>query len=131
MSDIVPRKVWRYAVVSTLGSGMVSLCLLGCAPRSDVAWSPGRRCELRAVHDEAFGQVETLSLRLHQDGFAPREIWREAGDAPSRIIGWRGAADADVETMTGGGPIRRRLHWPSCLPGAPMGDGADRPSSRR
>lgn len=98
-----------------LSLGLCGPSVAGCsATRSEAASSPGGRCEFVASHDEAFGQVETLSVVLHAGASAPRVVWREVGDAPGRPIAWRGPADVEFETVTEGRPVRRRLHVAAC-----------------
>ena len=80
-----------------------TMVIASCSPaRKDIAWSLTGRCEFVALHDGAFGQVETLSVLLHQSGLAPRQIWREVGDAPGRPIAWRSPADVTFEQVVDG-----------------------------
>ncbi len=109
-----PPACARRGAAAKLVLCMSGLGVAGCSMRSETAWSPGGRCEFVASHDEALGQIETLSVMLHQGGRAPRRVWREVGDAPGRPIAWRGPADVDFETVVGGQPVRRRLHVDAC-----------------
>lgn len=93
------------------------MVVAGCsAARKDTAASPTGRCEFVTSHDEAFGQVETLSVVLYQSGHTPRQVWSEVGDAPGRPIAWRSATDVDFEQVVDGRRFRRSLHLGACGP---------------
>ena len=108
-SDLHGRARHRALVLTLL------LVVAGCSTaRKETAWSPRGRCEFVALHEEAFGQVETLSVVRHQSGHASRLVWREVGDAPGRPIAWRNATDVEFEQIVDGRPRRRRLHLEAC-----------------
>ncbi|MCR0983114.1 hypothetical protein [Roseomonas populi] len=75
--------------------------------------SPDGRLMVMLERDEAFGQVETLTVFADPNTRQARRIFRSVGDTPLRFLRWQGARMAELEFPPQGGELAYRL-WLTC-----------------
>ena len=82
--------------------------LPGCAPPA-AHLSPDGRLMVTLERDEAFGQVETLTVFADPNTRRARRIFRSVGDTPLRFLRWHEARTAELEFPSQGGEPAYRL----------------------
>lgn len=65
--------------------------------------SQDRRLMVTLERDEAFGQVETLTVLAEPNTRRARQIFRSVGDTPLRLFRWQEARTAELEFPPQGG----------------------------
>ena len=71
--------------------------------------SPDGRLMVTLERDEAFGQVETLTVLADPNTGRARRIFRSVGDTPLRFLRWHEARAAELEFPPQGGEPAYRL----------------------
>ncbi|WP_338665317.1 hypothetical protein VQH23_09110 [Pararoseomonas sp. SCSIO 73927] len=71
--------------------------------------SPDGRLMVTLERDEAFGQVETLSVLADPNTRRARRIFRSVGDTPLRFLRWHETRTAELEFPPQGGQPAYRL----------------------
>lgn len=72
-------------------------------------FSPDKRLMVTLERDEAFGQVETLTVFADPNTQRARRIFRSVGDTPLRFLRWYEVRTAELEFPPQGGEPAYRL----------------------
>lgn len=114
----MPASAAALALLATLTAGVPDAPALAppwlSVRASPVAHlSPDSRLMVMLERDEAFGQVETLTVFANPNTRQARRIFRSVGDTPLRFLRWQEARTAELEFPPQGGEPAYRL-WLAC-----------------
>ena len=102
----MPAGLAALALLATLAP-VLSLLPVRAPPVAH--FSPDRGLMVMLEREEAFGQIETLTVFADPNTRRTRRIFRSVGDTPLRFLQWHEARTAELEFPPQGGEPAYRL----------------------